>query len=517
MKEKTKKNNDAIEIDLGRIWKAVWHRVWLVLLVAVLCGALTFVGTHLFATPKYKASAMFYVNNNSISMGDTSFSISQGDITAAKSLVDTYIVILTSKSCLNDVIDYADSDLSYGELRSMISATAVNSTEIFEVKVTSPDPQEAKELANAIAYILPKRISSIVEGTSANIVDYAVTPTSPSSPGYTSNAMLGFIVGLVVMVLILALREIFDVTIRDQEDIEQCCEYPVLASVPDMINQNQTSGDYYGYGASKSKSSRHNTNSKSKKVSLIGKDISFVASEAYKLLRTKLQFSFVDEISCPVIGVSSALAGEGKSLSSVNLAYSLAQLDKRVLLIDCDMRRPSLSTKLPISKAPGLSNYLTGHSDVISVVQSCSLDSETRFDVIASGDNPPNPIELLSSSKMERVLTQLKGAYDYILLDLPPVGEVSDAMVAAKLTDGTLLVVRQNYCNTIALSSAVSQFEFIEAKILGLVVNCVSDIGGKYSRYGKGYYSKYGKSYAAAYAKASKKSLEEGRARKRRD
>lgn len=513
MKEKTNKN-DAIEIDLGRIWKAVWHKAWLVIIVAILCGAMTFVGTHLFATPKYKASAMFYVNNNSISMGDTSFSISQGDITAAKSLVDTYIVILTSKSCLNDVIDYANSDLSYGELRSMISAAAVNATEIFEVKVTSTDPQEAEKLANAIAYILPKRISSIVEGTSANIVDYAVTPTSPSSPGYTSNALLGFVAGFVIMVLILALREIFDVTIRNQEDIEQCCDYPVLSAVPDMLN-NPSGGDYYGYTA-KSSSGRHSSSS-NKKASLVGRNINFVASEAYKLLRTKLQFSFVDEIKCPIIGISSALAGEGKSLSSVNLTYTLSQLDKRVLLIDCDMRRPSLSTKLPIGKTPGLSNYLTGHSDIVSIIQHCSLDDESRFDVISSGDNPPNPIELLSSTKMEKVLAQLRGAYDYIILDLPPVGEVSDAMVAAKQTDGILLVVRQDYCNTVALSAAVSQFEFIETRILGIVMNCVGEAGGKYSKYGKGYYSKYSKyskSYASTYARAHKKAQDDSRRNK---
>ncbi len=505
MNEKAKNNKDVIEIDLGRIWRAIWHRAWIVLIASVLCMTIALVYTNFFVTPKYKASAMFYVNNNSLSVGDASFSISQGDITAAKSLVDTYIVILRSRACLNDVIDYAGVEMTDSQLRSMISATAVNSTEIFEVVVTSPDPKEAENMANAIAYILPKAISSIVEGTSANIVDYAVLPSSPSSPNIKSNALLGFIIGMVVSVLILALREIFDVTIRSQEDIEQCCQHPVLASVPDMLS-HQSSGDYYGYGAKKT-SARH-TGSSNKKVSLVGRNISFVASEAYKLLRTKLQFSFVDEIKCPIIGISSALAGEGKSLSSVNLAYTLSQLDKRVLLIDCDMRRPSLSTKLPISKTPGLSNYLTSFSDIVTVIQHCSLDAESGFDVISSGDNPPNPIELLSSTKMEKVLTQLRDAYDYIILDLPPVGEVSDAMVAAKQTDGILLVVRQDYCNTVALSTAISQFEFIETRILGIVMNCVGESNGKYSRYGKGYYSKYSKyskSYASVYARAHKK------------
>ena len=508
MNKRETKNPEVIEIDVKRIWHAVWHKIWLALIIAVVCAIATYAATHLFVTPKYKASAMFYVNNNSISMGDTSFSLSQGDITAAKSLVDTYIVILTSKSCLNDVIDYSDSDLSYGELRSMITASAVNATEIFEVRVTSPDPKEAAELANAIAYILPKRISSIVEGTSANIVDYAVTPTSPSSPGYTSNALLGFLIGFALTVIIIALKEIFDITIRSSDDVEQCCNHPILASVPDMFG-NQSGSDYYGYGSKKSPAS-HGA-SGNRKVSLVGKDISFVASEAYKLLRTKLQFSFVDEIECPIIGVSSALAGEGKSLSSVNLAYALAQLEKRVLLVDCDMRRPSLSTKLPVHKTPGLSNYLTGMSDISTVIQHCDLDEESVFDVVSAGDNPPNPIELLSSSKMEKVLTQLRKAYDYIILDLPPVGEVSDAMVAAKQTDGILLIVRQDYCNTIALSSAVAQFEFIESRILGVVMNCVGETDGKYSRYSKGYYSKYSKyskAYASAYAKANKKARE---------
>lgn len=495
MKNKTKNKNEFIEIDLKRIWYAIWHRIWMVAVSAVLCAIMVFFITFQFVTPKYESSAMFYVNNNSVSVGDASFSITSGDISAAKSLVDTYIVILNSKACLNSVIDYAGVDMTYSDLKSMLSAGAVNSTEIFRVTVTSDDPKEAEKLANAIAYILPKRISTIVEGTAAKVVDHAVKASSPSSPDYTKNAVMGFLIGLALSVVVIALREIFDVTIRDEEDIERCCDYPILSSVPDMLSNNQSSGSYYGYGAKSSGRHHHASN---KKKSLIGKDISFVATEAYKLLRTKLEFSFVEGVSCPVIGVSSALAGEGKSLSAANIAYTLSQLDKRVLLIDCDMRRPSISYKLPVNKTPGLSNSLTGHVDIDDIIQRCALDNSNSFDVIASGDNPPNPIELLSSEKMESVLRSLKEEYDYIIMDLPPVGEISDAMVAAKLTDGILLIVRQDYCNTVALSGAISQFEFIESHILGIVLNCVSESSGKYTRYGKGYYSKYSKSYARA-------------------
>ena len=156
-----------MEIDTQRLIGAVWNKAWLVTLVAVVCAILSFPGTFYFITPQYQSSAMFYVNNSSVSVGDATFSIDSGDISAAKSLVDSYIVILRTRESLNDVIDYAGVNRTYSELRSMISAASVNSTEIFEVVVTSPDPHEAQKIASAIAYILPKRISSIIEGTSA--------------------------------------------------------------------------------------------------------------------------------------------------------------------------------------------------------------------------------------------------------------------------------------------------------------------------------------------------------------
>ena len=228
----------------------------------------------------------------------------------------------------------------------------------------------------------------------------------------------------------------------------------------------------------------------------MGAGISFAATEAYKLLRTKLQFSFTDDKSSRVIGVSSALAGEGKSLSSINLAHSLSQLNKRVLLIDCDMRKPSICTKLPLVKEPGLSDYLSGQIGLDSLFQRCGIPGEEdAFDVIVAGRNPPNPVELLSSPRMEKMLNQLRESYDYIVLDFPPVGEVSDALAVVKVTDGMLLVVRQNYCNRIAYANAVKQFEFIEAKLLGIVYNCASERTNSYGRKYY-YYSNYSRSYA---------------------
>ena len=501
------KYDDILEIDLKRIWQAIWRRIWFVGIAAVLGAAIALAYTTYLVTPLYKSSTMFYVNNSALSFDGAEVDITTGDINASKSLVETYIVILNSRSCLNDVIDYADVNYTPEQLKNKLSAKAVNATEVFEVVITGPDPAEAEKIANAIAYILPNKISDIIEGTSAKVVDYAIVATSPSSPNKTSNTMIGFLAGLVLSVGFIIVLELLDNTIRSEDNVTQITSHPILAAVPDMAMHSK--GGYYTKSEKVSKKKKRilDATDNSSETVLVGDGISFAATEAYKLLRTKLQFSFADEKNCHVIGVSSALAGEGKSLSSVNLGYSLAQLGKKVLLIDCDMRRPSLASKLNVARTPGLSNCLAGHIPVEDIIQTCSSDFQSApFQVISAGRVPPNPIELLSSAKMKELLDFLKQHYDYIVLDLPPVGEVSDAIVAAKLVDGILMVVCQNYCSRGAFAHAVEQFEFVNARILGIVMNRISESGKGYYKYGKRYYRKYYNHYGYI----SKKETDEG-------
>ena len=164
------------------------------------------------------------------------------------------------------------------------------------------------------------------------------------------------------------------------------------------------------------------------------------------------------------------------------------------------MRRPTLAEKLTILKVPGLSSFLTGQCDLNELLQACNLKGEEEaFHVITAGQNPPNPVELLSSARMEAALTAFRKYYDYVILDLPPVGEVTDAMAVAKKTDGMLLVVRQNYCDRVVLADAVRQFAFINSKILGVVMNCTVE---STRAYGKSYYRRYYKYYGSSYANA---------------
>lgn len=493
----TSKNNELTEVNFKRLFDAVFQKIWLILIVSVLGVALVVAGTRFFVTPQYEASSVFYVNNSALSIGDTSLSIESGDISASKSLVNTYIVILKDRVTLVDIIDYAGVDMRYSELRERITAEPLDETEVFEVVVTTSDPEESEKLANAVAYILPKRIASIIDGSSVKIVSGAITPVRPSAPNYTVSAIIGFLLGLVVSVGAIILRVLLDTTVRVSEDITQSCKHPILASVPDMSTQSKGGSSYYGYGKSRSRfqKGKYATTKQPAKHAIMGPDISFAASEAYKLLRTKLQFSFSDESNCRVIGLSSALSGEGKSLTAVNLAFALSQLNKKVLLVDCDMRRPTLAEKLKILKQPGLSSYLTRQCQLNDLIQMCGLkDNERAFHVISAGQNPPNPIELLSSERMKKALDAMREAYDYVILDLPPVGEVSDAMAVAKETDGMLLVVRQNYCDRAAFVEAVQQFAFIDTKILGVVFNCTGEQSGNYRKgYYKYRYKRYGK------------------------
>ena len=231
-----------------------------------------------------------------------------------------------------------------------------------------------------------------------------------------------------------------------------------------------------------------------KNTDTLCENLSFAAAESYKRLRTNVMFSFADGAKCHVIGVTSAHMSDGKSTTAVNFAYTLAGVEnKRVLLIDADMRRPSVHDKLSFDQAPGLSNLLVSINSVSTVINTYhSSENDTSVDVICSGDTPPNPAELLNSARMKNLVARLKEIYDYIVIDLPPVGAVADAQLVSTLTDGMIIVVRENNCPREALSDCISQLQFANAKILGFVMNgtAVKSKGygyGKYGNYGYGY------------------------------
>ena len=237
------KDND--EIDLLKLAKALWHRAWAIILAAIIGGSAAFSYAQFLITPLYKASTLIYVNNSSFSVGSTSFSISSSELTAAQKLVDTYLVILKTRTTLNDVIEEAELSYSYEELKSMISAAAINSTEIFEIVVTSPDPQEAEKIANTIGEVLPEKISNIVDGSSVRIVDYAVVPSKKASPNVTKYTAIGLMMGLAISCIVIVLLDLFDDVVRTEDDLTQKYELPLLAVIPDLLGNKTRSYGHY--------------------------------------------------------------------------------------------------------------------------------------------------------------------------------------------------------------------------------------------------------------------------------
>lgn len=224
----------------------------------------------------------------------------------------------------------------------------------------------------------------------------------------------------------------------------------------------------------------------------ICENLSFAAKEAFKRLRTNVVLRFPDGDSPGhIIGVTSAQPSEGKSTVAINLAYSLAELGKNVLLVDADMRRSSVHEKLGVEKTPGLSDLMAGSNSInASIRKYVSSKEQATFDIIPGGTVPSNPSEILNSKRMESFLHTLATAYDYVILDLPPVGVVTDAAAIAAQTDGMIFVLRENYCPRGLLSDCVAQLQEARANILGFVINGALEGAGKkygYGSYGKGY------------------------------
>lgn len=236
-------SNDYYEIDLMQIFHILWHRLWVIILAAIVGGALLFSYATFLITPKYEAQAMMYVNNSGISLGGTEFSISNAELTAAQSLVDTYIIILNSRTTLNEVIRDADLDYSYQELRNMLSAEAVNNTEVFRITITSESPKEAERIANTIVDILPARISDVVDGSSVRTVDFATIPSEKASPDITRFTAIGILLGIIAACMVLIIRSLTDTLIHNEDYLTETYELPVLAVIPDLFHGGKA--DYY--------------------------------------------------------------------------------------------------------------------------------------------------------------------------------------------------------------------------------------------------------------------------------
>ena len=238
------------------------------------------------------------------------------------------------------------------------------------------------------------------------------------------------------------------------------------------------------------KLAENNGFSKSDPKKILCQNSPFAVKEAYNAIRTNLLFTQQGE-KCPIFVVTSPTANNGKTINSINLAVSFAQMGKRTLLIDADMRNPTIHRMFSISVKNGLSEILAGLTDNISV----SKTDVENLSVLTAGKIPPNPAELLSSARMDKLLEFVKEHYDCVFIDTPPINLVTDSTIFAQKVPGYIVIVKTDTTNTHDVKTTVTNIEQIDGNILGFILNDVNSEKKKYYSY----YRKYNYNYSYNY------------------
>lgn len=227
-----------MEIEIKDLLYLLWQKIYWIITCAVIGGAIAFLISYFMITPMYTASASLYVYNSDGSKNTNT--ISQSDLVASQKLVDTYIVIIRSDSVLEKVARISGYNYSAGQIRSMLSASSINDTEAFSIKIENANPTVARDIANAIVDVIPDEIRRIVKSSEVMTIDRAKLPSEPASPNIPVNTVVGVLLGLVICVAIVVTRSLFDTTVHSEEDLNEF-NIPVLGIIPAL--DIETSGN----------------------------------------------------------------------------------------------------------------------------------------------------------------------------------------------------------------------------------------------------------------------------------
>lgn len=396
----------------------------------------------------------------------TGTTITQNDILLNQKLVETYSKIIKSKLVLEQVISETGVTYTTEELSENVSVEAYENTEMLKISVTDQDPELAASIANSIAQVFSGEIAKIYQINNISVVDVAVTPEEVSNNTLKRDLLIALFIGIFGTIGVVFVVYYFDDTVKLTDNLEEEIGMPVVAKVfkSDVGSKNN------------------------RKVELLAQKYpKSVVSESIKTLRTNLQFSSVDE-DIKTILITSSIPGEGKSFISANLAISFAQTDKRVLIVDCDMRKGRQHRIFKLSNSKGLSNLLI--DDMTNLKDYINKTSVPGVHVITRGTVPPNPSELLNSKKNADLLRVLKAKYDVIIYDGVPCNGLPDSIIMSKLVDKVLIVSSDSMTPKSVLESTKKQLESVNAPVAGDVLN---NVNRKNSTYGK-YYGYYGDS-----------------------
>lgn len=432
---------------------------WASIVLVTLLATASALGATLLATPKYEAMTRLFF---AVQAGESVSDLAQGSSFTEKQM-SSYTQVALSPLVLEPVIEQLGLDVDVSALARTIRATVPLNTVILEVTATSPDPYQAALIANAIGAQLSETVAGLApdrpDGSQA-VLATTLTPatpaSAPSSPSVRQNLALGILVGLAMGVGLAIVRESLDTKIRSDRDLASVTDRSVLGSI--VFDPSTPSHPV-----------------------VMQNDPHSQRAESIRRLRTNLQF--IDIANSPhSIVVTSSVPSEGKTTTVVNLAVALADAGSRVILVDADLRRPSVAKAMGLEGSVGLTTVLIGRAELSDVVQPWN---RTSLDVLTTGQIPPNPSELLGSRAMAALLEQLTQRYDVVLIDSPPLLPVTDSVILSKIAGGTLVIVGADRIHKDELRSALETLDAVDAHVLGLVLNKVE--AREMSHYGYGY------------------------------
>lgn len=475
-------SRDLIDITfiIDDLWRGIRRFGVLILALVLLFGGLFLAKEKRDYIPKYQAYSAFVVK----AKNNYGYSESYYNRTTAEQLSKTFPYILTS-GALNRVV--AES-LGKEVVPAVITAESMAESAVFTIRAEASDPQLAYDVLQAVIANYPKVAQYIIGDTELIQMDESGVPEKPvNQPAYRNRLIKGMLFGGMLGMLLVFLYAGTRHTVRREEDLQGRMNIPCLGKIP-MI--------------------RFKKRSRKKKLPVLmdQKECADALGESFRSVRTKLLYD-MEEQGCRKILVTSAAAGEGKTTTAVNLALSLAKKGKKVVLVDGDLRNPS------VAEACGLKRTKTGLADVLK--ESAEPEQvmipykETSLKILPGSTPVSNPIRLLGREQMQKLLDQLAQSADYIIVDAPPSGVVSDASLLAQRIPSVVFVVRQDYCGIAQVAAGVERIAETGAKIYGYVLNGTSaGITGYGYGYGYGYgkygYHRYG--YGSSYGQRKEKS-----------
>lgn len=444
-----------------RDYLRVLRKRWPILVVLTLLGGLIGAGATALMTPRYEATTQLYVAVRTSSAEGAS-DLVQGT-TFARQAVVSYVDVVTSAIVLDEVANRLGLDEAAAQLEKQIHTQTPSDSVLINITASGTDPEKVADLANTTGSVFAETVTTRIEIPDASgnsqvqiiTIQPAVVPVTAASPSLPVNLAIGLALGLLVGLAIAILREVTDTRIHSGNDVKDITDAPVLGAIT------------------------YDPESKRRPL-ILHTDPRNPRAERFRSLRTNLQFVAPNR-GAKVFVVSSAVPGEGKSVTTANLAISLAQAGARVALIDGDLRNPSLANYMGIEGGVGLTDVLIGRAELTDVMQEWGRNG---LQVLPAGSIPPNPSELLGSEAMEHLLAEISKDVEYVLIDSSPMLLVTDAAVAAQNADGVLLVVAAGSSRRPQVAGAIEAFDRVGAHLLGVVVTKVPVKGPNASMYG---------------------------------